>query len=131
MAIYNSDKDIYLWKGDSGNITFDGLPVDKDYTVYFSISDPETNKIIAEELSIQSERRKKVTFYLDTNFTDLLRVPVGETKATYQYGLKICNGQDEETLIPEVDVSGEKPIFQKAPKVYVFQKFIEGRIHDN
>lgn len=126
MTIYVSGQDIYLWQGDSGNIVFDGLPVDKDYTVYFSISSIETNKQIVEEISLQSERRKKVTFTLDSDYTNQLKVPTNESKISYQYGLKICNGTEEETLIPEVDTTGDKPIFKKAPKVIVHQKVVEG-----
>lgn len=128
MAVYVSGFDIHFWRGDTGNIVFEGLPVDKDYTVYFSVTDIETGKKVVDELSLQSERRNKVTFFLSADYTNQFKVPAGENKTTYQYGLKICTGNEEHTLLPEVEVTNEKVTFKKAPKVYVYQQFVEGII---
>ncbi len=127
MTIYVSqDGTISFYQGDSGNIIFSGLPVDKNYKVYFAISDPESNKIIAEELSTNSNYASIVTFALSTDYTEKLKVEAGESCAVYRYGLKICSGSNEYTLIPEVEIENENPKFHSAPKVVVYPKYAEG-----
>jgi hypothetical protein len=131
VAIYVSGKDIFLYQGDSGNITFNGLPTDKNYDVYLSINHLETNKSVTDKiLPVQSERQQQVTFSLGADATNELKVPAGESKAIYQYGLKICYGLDEYTLIPEVDIQSVVPNFLKAPKVIVYPKYVEGYVND-
>ena len=41
MTIYSVGQNIYLMNGDTGQITFKGLPTDKIYTAYMSIFDAE------------------------------------------------------------------------------------------
>ena len=43
MTILTSGQNIYLRQGDTGNLTFQGLPADKKYTAYLSIYNEETN----------------------------------------------------------------------------------------
>ena len=128
MAIYVSKTgDIHLFKGDSGNISFKGLPTDKNYNVYFAVSNPDTSGIMAE-INTVSNFSDTVEIGISSEFTDKLPVEADEERATYQYGLKICHGDDEYTLIPQVEVGGDNPIFKPAPKVYVHQKYVEGTV---
>lgn len=127
MAIYVSKNgNIHFYKGDSGNITFKGLPTDKNYSVYLAISDPETNATVGDELVIISNYSNSVTFTLASDFTDKFSVDEDNLFSVYQYGLKICSGADEYTLIPKVEIVNENPIFKPAPKVIVHKKFVEG-----
>ena len=128
MAIYVSQNgDIHLFKGDSGNITFKGIPTDKNYTVYFAISDPDTNITVGNELSVNSNYNNSVTFSLSAGYTDQLLLNTDEMFAVYQYGLKLCSGTDEYTVIPKVILNNnDEPTFLPAPSVVVHQKFVEG-----
>lgn len=126
MTIYVADDNIYLNQGDSGNIKITNLPDDRNYMLFFAISDPETNKIIGEELTYQTEYRPSVEITLSSSLTDKLTIPDGENKGVYQWGLKLCYGDEENTLIPKVKLDGNTPIFQNAPKVFVMPKYVEG-----
>ena len=127
MAIYVSQNgDIHLFKGDSGNITFTGIPEDKNYTVYFAISEPDSGTIIGDELSVSSSNNTSVTFTLSASYTDQLASNSDDSVAVYQYGLKLCSNSDEYTVIPKVVIKNNEPSFLPAPKVIVHQKFVEG-----
>lgn len=127
MTIFVQGDNIYLYQGDSGNIKITNLPNDRNYLLYFAISDPDTNKIIGEELTYQTEYRPSVEITLSSSLTDKLTIPDGESKGIYQWGLKLCLGDEENTLIPKVKLQEEIPIFQNAPKVFVMQKYVEGK----
>lgn len=126
MTIYVQNNDIHLRQGDSGNICISGLVTDNNYSVYFAVSEPETNKIVAEELVVKSEFRDIVYLPISAAFTDKLIVPEGESRAVYQYSIKICIGKDERTVSPGVDLSGNMPKFNKAHKLHVYTKLAEG-----
>lgn len=108
MFIVNEQGNIELYQGDSGMLTVEDLPTDKDYTVYFSMYDNKRN-IIGFELNINAYagttpntiRYKSVTFAIPASLTDLLTVPKGEDTAEYYYGLKICESGTnmEDTLV--------------------------------
>ena len=127
MTIYvANDGSISLYQGDSGNITFKGLPQDKNYSVHFAFYDPEYNQIVGEDLVLNAEYNSEVSFPISASFTDNLKVLSGESCRIYNYGLKICSGEDEYTLIPKVEIVDGKPVFQSAPLVYVYPKYVEG-----
>lgn len=121
MAI-NVDKkgNIYIHKGDSGDIVVKGLNPDKDYKVYFAIKNSK-RETIGSELVVNSNYKSFVTFTLISDFTDLLDVPKNEEFAIYYYGLKACDGDSiEDTL----HVSNT--YFGQLNKVIVFPKVVEG-----
>ncbi len=128
MTIFVSQKDysISFYQGDSGNFTFTNIPTDKNYLVYFSIRNPETWELIGEEVMVQSNYRSEVPFSLSATYTDNIPINEDESKTVYAYGLKICHGDDESTLIPYVDESSSVPKFAKAPKLIVYPKYVEG-----
>ena len=43
-----TENGIWMRQGDTGNITFTGLPTDKPYTVYLSVYNPDENIILKE-----------------------------------------------------------------------------------
>ena len=99
---FNIDENgnITLIQGDRGQLVVNGLPTDKEYTVYFAIQD-ENRKPIGGEISVEANKASSVTFKLLGSFTDLLLVKKGEDTATYYYGVKICtaDGNTEDTLL--------------------------------
>ncbi len=126
MAIYVKNDDIYFYQGDSGNITFKGIPTDKNYNVYFAISDINTNSRLGTELSVESNNLSEVTFTLSAEYTNALSVASEDDYSIYQYGLKICANGDEYTLIPKVLTDNKNVTFSKAPRIYVYPKYAEG-----
>lgn len=99
---FNIDENgnITLVQGDSGQLVVNGLPTDKEYTVYFAIQD-ENRKPIGSEISVEANKTSSVVFVLLGSLTDLLPVKKGEDTATYYYGVKICtaDGNTEDTLL--------------------------------
>lgn len=99
---FNIDENgnITLVQGDSGQLVVNGLPTDKEYTVYFAIQD-ENRKPIGSEISVEANKTSSVVFVLLGSLTDLLPVKKGEDTATYYYGVKICtsDGNIEDTLL--------------------------------
>ena len=131
MAIYVSKNgDIHFYKGDSGNITFKGIPTDKNYSVYFAVSYPDTNSVIGDELSVSSNYSSSVTFSISASFTDKMPINSEDSTAIYQYGLKLCSGDDEYTVIPKVSIQNNEPVFGASPRVIVHKKFVEGTSND-
>jgi len=127
MAVYLSDNgDIHLFRGDSGNIKVKGLPTDKNYGVYFAVTDATTGEFVGDEVSVNSNNSDTVVITLSAEFTDKLIIDDNDTVTAYRYGIKICNGSDEYTLIPRVVIENGSPKFERAPKVIVHRKFVEG-----
>ena len=122
MTVYSVEQNIYLRKGDTGQVEFRGLPTDKTYTAYFSVFDEESNKILAE-LSVLADEGSAI-FLFSNEFTDSLKV--GE----WTYGLKICSGTGtsamEDTLLPRTYVENNEIIQEPAPKFVVYEKVVEG-----
>lgn len=121
MTILNEGKDIFLYQGDTGNITFKNLPTDKNYNVYLSIYDPDENKIIKELLGTYTQSAGTVLFSVNEDISNSL--PVGD----WVYGVKICSGGSEDTLLPRayIDETGSL-IKEPAPKFTVDYKVVEG-----
>lgn len=121
MTILNEGKDLYIRKGDTGNAIFKKLPKDKNYSVYLSIYDPDTFKIIKEMQGTFNQSEGVVAFSFGVNTTDNL--PVGD----WEYGLKLCADGAEDTILPRayIDEAGEL-IRDVAPKFTVWEKVTEG-----
>ena len=122
MTILSSGQNIYLRQGDTGNVTFSGIPKDKAYTVYLSVYNPDTNAIIQEiEHTSFTQATGVVLFTLDEDTSNSL--PVGD----WTYGLKICAGGSEDTILPRsyVNDAGEL-VHESAPQFTVDYKYVEG-----
>ena len=122
MTILSSGQNIYLRQGDTGNITFSGIPTDKNYQVYLSVYNPDTNGIIEEILATSfTQAQGIVLFAIGEEVSNSL--PVGD----WTYGLKICAGGSEDTVLPRsyVDDAGEL-IHEPAPQFTVDYKVVEG-----
>ena len=101
MAFFIDDEgNITLVQGDSGDITFDGIPTNKDYEVFFAIQD-DKRRPIGDEVSIMSNFLSSVVISVPATLTDLLEVKSGQDTAEYYYGVKICDAESglEDTMI--------------------------------
>lgn len=98
---FNIDENgnITVIQGDSGQLVINGIPIDKNYSVYFAVQD-ENRKPIGGEIFVNSNKNSSVVFILTAGLTDLLIVKKGEEFATYYYGIKICSSDGiEDTLL--------------------------------
>lgn len=127
IFVNQSDMNIKLYQGDSGMITFNGIPTDKNWEVYFSIIDLKKNKILLEK-KVESQQKESVVFTFTAEETDKLDIQIGKTFTSYNYGLKICDDiGTENTLIPKVSINENGTvIFRQAPNVQVYPKYVEG-----
>ena len=121
MALNIDDNgDVYIYQGDTGEIVVNGLPTNKDYTVYLTVKDIK-RKTVGSELSINSNFKSFVKFVLSSAFTNLMTVPDDEDCAVYTYGIKLCDGEGtEDTLFVENTTFGEPN------RVIVYPKKVEG-----
>lgn len=121
MAIYSSGQNIYLRQGDTGNITYKGLPKDKSYNVYLSVYNPDTNIILRELQAASFTQSTGVAiFTFNEDFSNSL--PVGE----WEYGLKICAGGSEDTILPQTTIEDGEIVKYPAPSFVVDNKVTEG-----
>lgn len=115
---FNIDKNgnITLVQGDSGQLIVNGLPTDKDYTVYFAVQD-ENRQPVGGEIQVNTNKASFVIFVISGTLTDLLAVKKGEDSAIYYYGLKICDDNGlEDTMLLANSVIGEKNTITVYPK---------------
>lgn len=89
---------IYIYKGDSGEVVVSGLPTDKDYSVYFTVKDSK-NKTVANCLEVKSNYNSTVTFIITSEFSNLLTIPRNEEVGFYKYGLKTVDSDGVENTL--------------------------------
>ena len=121
MTLLNEGKNLYLRQGDTGNIKYTNLPKDQNYSVYHSIYDPDTYKILGEIQGTFTQATGEVEFTFGTSYTDTL--PVGD----WEYGLKICAGDTEDTILPRAYTNDQGELVREpAPTFTVWDKVTEG-----
>jgi len=98
---FNIDEsgNITCYQGDSGSLTINGIPTDKNYTVYFAIQN-EKRQAIGNEIYVSSNNASNVVFSITPSLTNLLTVKANEDYAIYYYGVKLCDNNTnlEDTL---------------------------------
>lgn len=107
--ICNTPYDLQTWVGDSGTITIKGLPTDKDDYVLFIEIHGNQDVIKQYPLNGQSE------ISIDITVEETESLGAGQ----WQYGVKLCQGGTENTLIPNLKI-GPKALF------VVNKKIVEG-----
>lgn len=118
--IVNEQGNITCYQGDSGTLSINGLPTDKNYYVCFAVQDEKRNKI-GGEITIETNGLPAVSFVINPAITDKWIVDKGEDVATYYYGIKICDGVNmEDTLF----VGGLD--FGENNTITVYPKKVEG-----
>ena len=112
---------ITLIQGDTGILVISGIDKEKNYKVYFSVTDEKRNRI-GNEISVSTNKQGSVLIYLTGDFTNLLTVNKKDEAAIYYYGIKLCDEENniEDTLIPSGCEIGEKST------ITVFPKKVEG-----
>lgn len=121
MTLLNEGKNLFIRQGDTGNVVYKNLPTDKNYTVYHSIYDPDTYKILGEIQGTFTQASGSVVFSFGTTYTDTL--PVGE----WEYGLKICSNGTEDTILPRAYTNEQGELIREpAPLFIVWDKVTEG-----
>ena len=122
MTILSSGQDLYIRQGDTGNVSFSGIPTDKAYSVYLSIYNPDTNAIITEvTASTFTQATGVALFLINEDFSNSL--PVGD----WVYGLKICASGSEDTVLPRSYINNDGDlIHEPAPQFVVDYKVVEG-----
>lgn len=121
MAIYKKGYyDLYMYQGDSGNVTIKGLPTTEDFTVYLDIYNDNGDIIFH--------------YYINSDFHHSVIIPISSTDSdgfdagTYYYAVKLClpNGT-EETVIPPLKNTSMTPTnFKNKALFMVYPKQIEG-----
>jgi hypothetical protein len=121
MTLFSNNKDLWLYKGDTGNVSFGGLPKDKLYTAFFSIFDEDAERIIKEiPAKVYNQVEGTADFVIDKITSDEL--PIGD----FTYALKICANGSEDTIIPETALENGVYVQKPAPSFSVYAKRVEG-----
>lgn len=119
--IVDNEGNITLVQGDSGEITFDNIPTDRNYLVCFAIQNNK-RQFIGEQIPVFSNGEKTVVINIPSSLTDLLVVKSGQETAEYYYGVKIC---DENTGLEDTMILGDKDI-GSLNIITVYPKKVEG-----
>lgn len=122
MTVFsNSQKNIYLRQGDTGQINISGIPTDKAYNAYLSVYNEDSNTIIKEiPISNYDQATGTAQIVFDEEISNSL--PVGE----WVYGFKICADGSEDTVIPMTRVENGVIVNYSAPRFTVDYKYVEG-----
>lgn len=117
--IQNTPYGLQTFLGDSGKFSVYGLPTDHDdyilYAEFHGKSDEQGNHDVIKEIALNGADNVDIEITVDD--TDTLGV------GRWEWGLKICRGTVENTLIPDL-VSGNKAYF------IVNDKIVEGTDND-
>ena len=99
---------ISLYQGDSGEIIVTGLDSTKSLVVYFAIQN-KNRKLIGDELKVVASNKDSISFFLTSDYTDLLEVPMNKPFEIYYYGIKVCENEtkSEDTLFIENSTYGD------------------------
>ena len=106
-----------LYQGDSGEIIVSGLDTEEDYIVYLAIKDKNRNTI-GDEIQISANKNSTISFFLTSDYTELLTVPKGKPYEVYTYGIKVCNSttNTEDTLFVAGKTYGEENLIIVYPQ---------------
>lgn len=108
-------------QGDNGELSVNGLPTDKNYTLYFAIQDEKKHPIGAE-IAISTLQQSSVVVVIPATLTDLLTVK--DEFETYYYGIKLCDSFGlEDTLLLGNSKIGD------VNTITVFPKKVEGLLN--
>ncbi len=120
MTLYIDEfGDITLTQGDSGEIVISGLNPEINEDVYFSVQTLKREQI-GGEIMVQSGLSDTVIISLLPAFTNLLTVPTNKDYEEYQYGIKICYDDSENTVLVANNDYGS------VNRMIVYPKKVEG-----
>ncbi len=117
----SKDGTISIHQGDSGKITISGLDTSKNYSVYFAVKNRK-RETVGDEICVNSNFMSKVTFFITSDFSDLLTVPLDEDYETYYYGIKLCDNESEEDTLFVANAD-----YGRMNYILVYPKIVEGK----
>lgn len=123
MFIVDDNGDITLVQGDSGQLVLNGLPVDKNYTVYCAVQD-SNRKPVGFEINVKTNNQPTVALFFSPSLTDNFTVKKTEDYAEYYYSVKLCY---EEDLIEDTLLLGNKALGENNT-ITVYPKKVEGTV---
>lgn len=104
--------------GDSGHITVSGIPKDDDYKVSFAVFNP-ADRMILNEVSVQSDEENMVDIPISTEFTTSLGV------GNFFYGIKLTDSDGEEqTVCPGAEEDDEGNIVMSNPNSFIVKPLL-------
>ena len=110
--------DIKCRLGDSGHITVSGIPKDDDYKVSFAVFNP-ADRMILNEVSVQSDEEDTVDIPLDVEFTTSLGV------GRFFYGIKLTDSDGEEkTVCPSAQEDADGNIAILTPNSFIVKPLL-------
>lgn len=121
IGVYVDEKfNVFVREGDSGSLIVNNVPTDANYKVSLGIVDPESGNIV-KEISSNSMTSSSVAINISVSDTE----SIGEGK--YLYGIKLTNGTNETTVIPNAYRNqGGCLTVQFPPTFNVLPKLVEG-----
>ena len=110
--------DVKCRLGDSGYITVDGLPTDDDYKVSLGVFNP-ADKMILNEVSVQSDNEESVDIPLSVAFTTSLGV------GRFFYGIKLTDSEGEEqTVCPGAEEDEDGNVAMPHPNTFTVKPLL-------
>lgn len=110
--------DIKCRLGDSGKVTVSGLPTDDDYKVSLAVFNP-ADRMILNEVSVQSDEEDTVDIPLDVAFTTSLGV------GRFFYGIKLTDSDGEEqTVCPSAQEDSDGNIAIPTPNSFIVKPLL-------
>lgn len=95
QLIKNTMYDLETFLGDSGTITIGNLPTDSDnYTLWLQVNGKQT---VIKSYALNGAAEQEVDFSVE----DIKSIGQGQ----WPYGVKLSNGTEEDTYIPDLRVS--------------------------
>lgn len=133
MSLYRKNEtDLQMYCGDTGSLRIDGLPVDKNYKVYFEVTRASSLEKIFE-IMVEARGESSVIFDISAENSNLLTVKNINAPEIFYWGVKICDEDGtEDTLLPKTEVDPETGLatFAKPYKLFVNYKMVEGNVND-
>ena len=95
QLVKNTMYNLQTFYGDSGTVTISNIPTDSPtYTLYMQVDGKDT---VVKSKPTNSE--ESVT--LDFSVSDIKNIGIGQ----WPYGVKLCQGESEDTYIPDLRIA--------------------------
>lgn len=123
MTIKKEDGILKLYQGDSGLLKVSGIPIDKNYQVYFQIQTKD-RVLIEPQIVEESNFKDFVIFPITPELTDKLVVRSNRAYEIYTYGIKLCHLDGQVETEHTVLTKGQN--FGSYSYMHVYPKKVEG-----
>lgn len=120
MSIKIEGTTIKIYQGDSGTVSFEGLPASA--LIYMAIRDKKNN-VIFPEMSDRVGEDGTISFDITAEMSDKFEVDLTKEYTTYYYGIKRVN---LDTLEEDTVFLGDRPRYGDKYEIKVYPKKVEG-----